>query len=115
MNLIAKDITDDLEWKNKKKLKHLHSKQATNAPGEISMSIKTRHRYDSKYPSLSIYKESDRDDQSVAEEMQDLMSNEKPIIIGDIEADDDEKEVIKMNLKKPIQLEPKLSDFQVEM
>merc|ERR1711954_45828 len=113
LNLIAKDIPEDLERKNEKKLEHIYNKQ--NAPGEISMSIKTRHRYESKYPNLSIYKESDNEDQSVAEEIHDVMSKEKPIIIGDIEADDDEKEVIKMNPKKPIQLEPKLSDFKVEM
>ena len=56
LNLIAKDITEDLEWKNRKKLDHLHNKQVTNAPGEISIGITTRHRYESRYPSLSIYK-----------------------------------------------------------
>ena len=62
-----------------------------------------------------IYRESSRDDPAIEEEVSDLRSKEKPIIIGDVEADEDEKDVLTMNRKKPIQLEPKLSDFQVDM
>ena len=67
------------------------------------------------YPSLSIYKESPDDDAAIENEMRETKSKEKPIIIGDLEADDDEKEVLTMNPKKPIQMEPNLADFQVKM
>ena len=67
------------------------------------------------YPSLSIYKESPDDDAAIEKEVKETKSKEKPIIIGDLEADDDEKEVLTMNPKKPIQMEPNLADFQVEM
>merc|ERR1711954_27908 len=52
---------------------------------------------------------------AIEEEMSELRNKEKPIIIGDLDADDDEKEVLTMNPKKPIQMEPKLAEFQVEM
>ena len=85
--------------------------------GEIPIftSTRTRNRYDTVYPSLSIYKESPDDDAAIEKELKETKSKEKPIIIGDLEADDDEKEVLTMNPKKPIQMEPNLADFQVEM
>merc|ERR1711954_25971 len=117
LNCLAKQTTDVLEDKNKKKLTHLSNKQNSirTANGEITISTKTKHKYESKYPNLSIYRESGDDDAKIQEEMRILKQNENAIILGEVEADEDEKEVLMMNPKKPIQLEPNLPDFQVEM
>ena len=113
LNSISRDVTENLEYKNSKKLDHLQNKQKHNVNGEISIRTSTRHRFESVYPNLST--ESTADDMATEEEMNQIRSKEKPIIDGNIEADDDEKDVLTMNPKKPIQMEPKLSDFQIEM
>ena len=59
----------------------------------------TRHEFESRYPHLSIYRESTADDPVIEEEVNKLRSKEKPIIIGNVEADDDEKDVLTMNPK----------------
>ena len=114
---MAKETADILEDKNRKKPTHLSNKQNSikTANGEITISTKTKHRYESKYPNLSIYSESGEDNATIQEEMRNLKNSEKPIILGDVEADDDEKDVLTMKPKKPIKMEPKLEDFKIEM
>ena len=84
LNSISRDVTENLKYKNKKKLDHLNNKQKHNVNGEISISTSTRHRFESKYPNLLIYRESTADDPATEEEGNKLRSEEKPIIIGDI-------------------------------
>ena len=45
--------------------------------------------------------------------MNELGNKEKTIIIGDLEADDDEKDVLTMNPKKPFKWNPNLQNFRL--
>ena len=118
LNYMSRDLAEELDSKNKSKLDHLSRKlESISENGEIPKSTTTRirHKFDSVYPSLSIYKETPDDDIAIAEEIKEIKSKEEPIIIGDLDADKDEKDVLTMNPKKPIQMEPKLAEFQVDM
>ena len=44
-----------------------------------------------------------------------MKAREKSIIIGNVEVTEEEKEVITLNPKKPIQLEPKLDKFRLDL
>ena len=44
-----------------------------------------------------------------------MREKDKPIIVGDIEVTDKEREVITLHQIKPIQLEPKLKEFKIDM
>ena len=64
--------------------------------------------------SVNIQREAEFDT-AFEEEINNMKSREKPIILGDTDINDDEKGVLTMNPKKPIQMEPKLEDFKMEM
>ena len=68
LNSMSRDLAEELDSKNRIKLNHLHKKQESNSEnGEIPISTTTRirHRYNTVYPSLSIYKESPEDDMAI--------------------------------------------------
>ena len=118
LNYMAGDLDEELEYKNEAKLEHLLNKHEFNkVNGEIPIftSTRTRNKFDTVYPNLSIYKETSEEDTAIEKEVEEIKAKEKPIIIGDLDADDDEKEVLTMNPKKPIQMEPNLADFQIEL
>ena len=77
--------------------------------------LKPYSKYDALYPSLAIYQESKESDQEEFEKVRELKEKEKPIIIGNVEVTEEEKEVITLNPKKPIQLEPKLDEFRLDL
>ena len=79
LNSMSRDLVEELDSKNRTKLDHLHKKQEVNSEnGEIPISTTTRirHRYDTVYPSLSIYKESPDDDTAIQKEMKETKSKE---------------------------------------
>ena len=54
-------------------------------------------------------------DQAEFKKVREMKEKEKPIIIGNVKVTEEEKEVITLNPKKPIQLEPKLDKFILDL
>ena len=117
--MIAKEVMNKLDYINDKKPRNLERKKDKGViktdNGKISRGNNVKHCFESLYPSLSIYKESSDGETSNEEEARDLRSKEVPIIIGDVETSEEGNDVITMNPKKPIQLEPKLDDLKIEV
>ena len=89
-------------------------KNGTPLPPIKKKEFKPNSKYNTLSLSLALYQESIEGDQEEFEKVREMKAREKPIIIGNVEVTEEEKEVITLNPEKPIQLEPKLDEFRLD-